>query len=516
MRKAREILRLKHELGLTNRQIGASLHLSHVSVGKYLQRAGEAGVAWPVPPTISDGELWDLLRGAQRPPEAAGRPLPSMAHVHRELRRSGVTLQLLWEEYRREQPSGYAYTQFCEYYKRFRGQLEPSLRQTYRAGEKLFVDWAGQTIPVWDGPGGQSREALLFVGVLGASDYLFAEAFENRQLPSWIEAHVHAWEFFGGVATITVPDNEKTGVTHACRYEPELNRTYEELAAHYGTVIIPARAGEPRDKAKVENGVLNAERRILAVLRDRRFFSLGELNQAIRQALKELNERPFQKLPGCRRDLFEQLDRPALRPLPAGRFELARWQKATVNIDYHVQVDWHFYSVPYRLIHQPVEARLTLRTVELFHGGRRVALHPRSSQRGGFTTDPAHRPNSHRRHLDWAPSRLIHWAEHEVGEQAGHAVRYILENRPHPEQGYRSCLGLMRLRRVYGAERLERACQRALRVEACTYRSIKSILQTGLDRQPLPGSPPDPASILHANVRGAAYYQQPEKEEPQC
>ena len=339
MRKAREILRLKHELGLTNRQIGASLHMSHVSVGKYLQRAGEAGLVWPLAPEINDGDLRDLLRAAQRPPEAAGRALPAMAQVHRELHRPGVTLQLLWEEYRREQPGGYAYTQFCEYYKRFRGQLEPSLRQTYQAGEKLFVDWAGQTITVWDAATGQSREVHLFVGVLGASDYIFAEAFENHQLPSWLEAHVHAWEFYGGVATITVPDNEKTGVTHACRYEPELNRTYEELAAHYGTVVIPARAGEPQDKAKVENAVLNAERRILAVLRDRKFFSLGELNQAIRQALHDLNERPFQKLPGCRRELFEQLDKPALRPLPAGRYELARWQKATVNIDYPPSAD---------------------------------------------------------------------------------------------------------------------------------------------------------------------------------
>jgi transposase len=516
MRKAREILRLKHELGLTNRQIGASLHMSHVSVGKYLQRAGEAGLAWPLAPEIDDGNLWDLLRAAQRPPEAAKRPLPSMAHVHRELRRPGVTLQLLWEEDRREHPGGYSYTQFCEYYKRFRGQLEPSLRQTYRAGDKLFVDWAGQTITVWDAQTGQSREVHLFVGVLGASDYIFAEAFENHQLPSWLEAHVHAWQFYGGVATITVPDNEKTGVTRACRYEPELNRTYQDLAAHYGTVVIPARAGEPQDKAKVENAVLNAERRILAVLRDRRFFSLGELNQAIRQALQELNERPFQKMPGCRRELFEQLDKPALRPLPAGRYELARWQKATVNIDYHIQSDWHFYSVPYRLVHQPVEVRLTLRTVEIFRDGRRVALHPRSSQRGGVTTDPAHRPKSHRQHLEWTPGRLIHWAEHEVGQHGGHVVRHILESKPHPEQGYRSCLGLMRLRRAYGQERLERACQRALRMEVCTYRSIKSMLQTGLDRQPLPGPVPAPVVILHPNVRGAEYYQHPTKEEVRC
>jgi len=516
MRKAREILRLKHELGLTNRQIGASLHLSHVSVGKYLQRAGSTGLGWPLPAGTDEGQLWELLRAAQRPPEAAGRPLPPMAQVHQELRRPGVTLQLLWEEYRRESPAGYAYTQFCEYYKRFRTQLEPSLRQSYKAGEKLFVDWAGQTIPLHDPTTGQSRPAHLFVAVLGASSYTYAEAFENHQLPAWIEAHVHAWEFFGGVTTLIVPDNEKTGVTHACRYEPVLNRTYREVAEHYGTVVIPARAGEPRDKSKVENAVLNAERRILAVLRDRRFFSLEELNAAVRQALQQLNERPFQKMPGCRRTLFEQLDRPALRPLPATRYELASWQKAKVNIDYHVQAAWHLYSVPYRLIHQPVEVRLTLRTVEIFHQGRRVALHQRSQQRGGVTTDPAHRPKSHQQHLAWTPGRLIHWADTAVGEHGGHVVRRILESKPHPEQGYRSCLGLMRLGRSYGKERLERACRRAVRLGTCNYRSIKSILMTGLDRQPLAAVSPPPPAIAHPNVRGAEYYQQPANEEAAC
>ena len=515
MRKAKEILRLKYELGLKNRQIGASLHLSHVSVGKYLQRASAAGLHWPLAPEMDDRRLEELLQAAERPPEPA-RPLPSMAAVHQELRRPGVTLQLLWEEYRREHPDGYAYTQFCEHYKRFRGQLEPSLRQSYRAGEKLFVDWAGPTILLVDPQTGQIRQVSLFVAVLGASDYIYAEAFENHQLPCWIEAHIHAWEFFGGVATITVPDNEKTGITRACRYEPELNRTYQELAEHYGTVVIPARAGEPQDKAKVENAVLNAERRILAVLRDRQFFSLAELNQAIRQALRELNERPFQKLPGCRRELFERLDRPALRPLPAQRYELARWQKAKVNIDYHLQVEWHMYSVPYRLVHQPVEVRLTTRMVEIFHQGRRVALHPRSTQRGGVTTDPGHRPKSHQRHLEWTPGRLVHWAQQDVGVYGGQVVRRILESKPHPEQGYRSCLGLMRLGRVYGPERLERACQRALRLEACSYRSIKSMLQTGLDRQPVPGPVPPPVVITHPNVRGAAYYQQTANEEVLC
>jgi len=508
MRKTKEILRLKYELGLSNRQIGASLHLSHVSVGLYLQRASQAGVVWPLPESITDDQLRDLLFASQKPPADAQRSLPPMSELHQQLRRKGVTLQLLWEEYRRNHPDGYAYTQFCEYYKRFRSQLEPALRQEYKAGERLFVDWAGMTVPLTDPATGQTRPAHLFVAVLGASNYTFAEAFENTQLPNWIEAHIHAWEFFGGVARLTVPDNTRTAVSQSCRYEPELHATYQDLAAHYGTVILPARARKPQDKAKVEAGVQNAERRILAALRDRQFFSLSELNQAIGVERRALNERPFQKMDGSRATWFVQIDRPALVPLPAQRYELALWRKAKANIDYHVQIDWHNYSVPYRLTNQPVEVRLSARTVEIFHRGQRVALHARSYQRGGFTTEAGHRPQSHQRHLEWSPARLIDWAQHQVGPHCAAAVRYILEHKPHPEQGYRSCLGLMRLGRRHGRPRLEQACQRALLLDVCSYRSIKSILDTKLETQPLL-SPPSVTKVLvtHDNLRGAPYYQ---------
>ncbi len=349
MRKTKEILRLKHELGLTNRQIASSLHLSHTCVDAYLRRARQAGIGWPIPEHFDEDQLRQLLLAAQKPPPESKRYLPPMDEVHRELRRKGVTLQLIWEEYHRTHPDGYGHTQFWEYYRRFCAQLDPALRQAHPAGERMFVDWAGLTIPLVDPQTGQSRPAHLFVAVLGASNYTFTEAFENTQLPSWIEAHVHAWEFFGGVARLTVPDNPKTAVTHACRYEPELNTSYQELAAHYGTVILPARARKPQDKAKVEAAVQHAERRILAVLRDQRFFSLAELNTAIRRELHSLNERPFQKLPGSRATLFAELDQPALQPLPATRYELALWRKAKANIDYHVQVDWHMDGdeVPY-------------------------------------------------------------------------------------------------------------------------------------------------------------------------
>ena len=507
MRKTKEILRLKYELGLTNRQIAVSLHLSHTCVGQYLRQAKQAGIGWPLPADLDEDQLRQLLRAAESP-SPPKRYLPPMEEVHRELRRKGVTLQLLWEEYHRTHPDGYAYTQFCEYYRRFCDQLEPALRQPHPAGERLFVDWAGMTIPLWDATTGQSRPAYLFVAVLGASNYTFAVAFENMRLPAWIEAHIQAWEFFGGVTRLTVPDNPKTAVTYACRYEPELTTSYQELAAHYRTVVLPARARQPQDKAKVEAGVQHAERRILAVLRDQRFFSLAELNAAVRRELHALNERPFQKLPGSRASLFADLDRPALLPLPATRYELAAWRQAKVNIDYHIQVDWHNYSVPYRLTHQTVEVRLSERTIEIFYRGQRVALHPRGQQRGGFTTDPAHRPKAHQRHLEWTPTRLIGWAQHQVGPQCAAAVRYILEHKPHPEMGYRSCLGLMRLSRVHGCQRLEQACQRALLLELCSYPSIKSMLTAKLENQPVPSAPVATKPLVtHDNLRGGHYYQ---------
>jgi len=511
MRKARDILRLKHETGLGVRQIARSLRISHGTVVNYLGRAAAAGIGWPLPEGTDDGQLQQLLFSSQKPPEDAVRVLPDMAELHKELRgkghRKGTTRQLLWEEYRAAHSEGYGYTQFCEYYKRFESALEPALRQPYKAGEKLFVDWAGETIPVVDPTTGTVRQVYLFVTALGASNYTYTEAFENTRLPFWIEAHIHAWEFYGGVTAITVPDNPKTAVTTPCRYEPALHRTYEELAAYYGTVVIPARSWEARDKAKVEEAVQNAERRILAVLRHQTFFSLAELNAAIRKALDDLNQRPFQKMPGCRAELFAELDKPALRPLPAQRYEMAEWREAKANIDYHVQVDWHCYSVPYRLANQAVEVRLGVRTVEIFYRGQRVALHARSHKRGGFTTDPAHRPKSHQQHLDWTPSRLVGWSSKEVGPQCGQAVARLLEDKPHPEQGYRACLGIMRLGRRYGAVRLESACRRAVLLDACSYQSIKSILATAADRQPLPENKTTAGqTILHENVRGRDYY----------
>lgn len=502
MRKAKEILRLRYELGLTHRQIGRSCEVSHVTVGEYLRRAEAAGLRWPLPPEVSEAALEALLAPAPKP---APRPLPPMEQLRQELSRRGVTLRLLWEEYRAIHPDGYGYTQFCDYYRRWRQQLEPSLRQPYKAGEKLFVDWAGQTVPLWDAATGVSRPAHIFLGTLGASSYTYAEAFDNMRQSAWSAGHVNAFTYFGGVPKILVPDNTKTGVLKACRYEPDLNPGYQELAAHYGTVVIPARAREPTDKAKVEAAVLHVERRILAALRDRKFFSLGELNAAIRQLLEEVNRQPFQKMAGSRLELFEQLDRPALLPLPSQPYESAAWRKAKVNIDYHVQIDWHLYSVPYQLVHREVEVRLTDKTVELFLAGQRVAAHPRSHVKGGFSTDNAHRPKAHQQHLDWTPSRLIAWAG-TIGACCGQAVAQLMADKPHPEMGYRACLGIIRLSRRYGRERLEAACRRALERSVCTYRSIQSILATGLDQHAAPELVSPAPALQHTNLRGAEYY----------
>ena len=513
MRKLKEILRLKHQAGLTDRQIGRSCSLSHTTVSTYLQRAAQAGVSWPLSEEMEEEQLQALLGDSSGRPSSPSRPLPDMAYVHQELKRKGVTRQLLWEEYRFQHPDGYGYTQFCEYYSRWKSKLAPVLRQRYIAGEKTLVDWAGMTIPWLNAAEQQDEEAFLFIAVLGASNYTFAEAFANQQLFNWIEAHIHAFEFFGGVSQVLVPDNPRTGVRRACYYEPELNRTYEEMGVHYGTVILPTRPYAPRDKAKAESAVLHAERRLLAALRDQTFFGVGQINSALRPLLAQLNARPFQKMHGSRRALFEKLDQAALQPLPAHRYQIGYWRKAQATIDYHVQVDWHAYSVPYTLARQTVEVRLSARTVEIFHQGRRVALHARSFQRGDFTTDPAHRPKSHQHHLDWSPGRLIDWGK-TIGPHTGQAVRALLASKPHPEQGYRSCLGLRRLARDYGPERMEAACHRALHLHSVSYKSLHSILKTGIDQQPLP-SPKRPVSVplsTHANLRGAPYYQTPDSE----
>jgi transposase len=505
MRKIREILRLHLGEGLSRRKVGAAVGLPYTTVADYLGRARAAGLSWPLPAAMDDAALEARLF-VTTPRAIVSRPLPDFAEVHTELRRKGVTLQLLWLEYRERHPAGCQYSQFCNLYRRWRRRVDVVMRQEHRAGEKLFVDFPGQTVPVVDPRTGEIAQAEIFVAVLGASNYTYAEAVPSQALPHWIAAHVHAFAYFRGCPQVLVPDNLRAGVTRAHRYEPDLNRTYAEMAAHYGAAVIPARPNKPRDKAKAEAGVLVVERWILARLRKRTFFALAELNAAIRELLEGLNRRPFKKLAGSRRTLFEELDRPALKPLPARAYELATWRLATVNIDYHVEAERHWYSVPHQLAGQRVDVRLSATTVEAFHRGRRVASHVRDDRPYRHTTDPAHMPASHRAHLEWTPGRIVRWAR-ASGPQTAALVEGVLTSRPHPEQGYRACLGILRLGKTYGDARLEAACGRALALRAFSYRSVESILKTGLDRQPLLALAPPPVPLRrHENLRGPAYY----------
>lgn len=510
MRKTREILRLRWADKRSLREVGLACGVGSTTVHDVLARAKAAGLTWPLADDLDDAALEAKLYA---PPEAGReRPLPDFAAIYREMKRRGVTLELLWQEYRAEHPNdGYGYSRFCDLYREWRGQLDVVMRQEHRAGEKLFVDWAGMTMPIVDATTGEVKEHPVFVAALGASSFTYAEVFESQALRCWIAGHVHAFEYVGGVTAITVPDNPKTAVIGPDFYEPDLHATYAEMAQHYGTAVIPARVRRPRDKAKVENAVLQVERWVLAPLRDQTFFSIAEANRAIRERLDWLNDRPLSRLDGSRRSLWQEIDRPALRPLPARRFEIPEWKvNVGVNIDYHVEFDRHSYSVPHALRRHRVDVRATATIVEVFAKGRRVASHRRSYKRGGFTTDPAHMPDAHRRYAEWTPSRMIRWAE-TIGPETALTVRAVLESRPHPEQGFRSCLGIIRLADRYDTERVEGACQRARRIGAPSYRSVKSILKNGLDQLPLPASAPEPElPLFHDHIRGPEYYEKGE------
>jgi transposase len=506
MRKTKEILRQKWLLGRSHRAIAASVGVGAGSVSEVAGRATTAGLgSWAAVEPLDEATLEVRLY----PSSAAGkpRPLPDPAYLHTELRRKGVTLQLLHVEYLEQHRDGYGYTQFCEHYRRWLACHAPTMRQVHRAGEKLFVDYSGKKPHVTDPKTGECVEVELFVAVLGASNYTYVEATRSQQGRDWIASHIRALEFLGAVPTAIVPDQLKSGVRRACRYEPGIQRTYEDLATHYGTTIIPARPKHPRDKAKVEVGVLIAQRWILARLRNQTFFSLDELNQRIADLVEELNDRTMKVYRESRRQLFDRLDRPALRPLPTTRFQYAEWKQVRVNIDYHVEVDHHYYSVHHTLIHEPLDARVSAATIEIFRRGERIASHVRSFERGRHTTVTEHMPTSHQKHLEWSPSRLTHWAS-TIGVHTAQLVGAILADRPHPEQGYRSCLGILRLGKRYGDERLEAACARALTAGARSYRHVDSILKHGLDRVPVVNhdAPDEAQPIAHENVRGRDYY----------
>ena len=520
MRKIREVLRLKDELSLSHRAISASMGISRSTVSEYVARAERAGLTWAAAKDLSDAEVEARLFHQVGRNEPQKRAPIDFVWVHQELRRPGVTLQRLWTEYQEGVASGpsgyrpYQYSQFCDLYKEYRSKLSPSMRQVHPAGEKAFLDFSGKKPSYIDPATGEETEAELFVMVLGASNYTYAEATRSQKVEDFVSATVRGLTYYGAVPALLVPDQLKSAVNKSDWCEPEVNATYAEMAQHYGLAVVPARPGKPRDKAKVEACVQVAQRWIVACLRNRRFFSLDELNTAIWELLEGLNTRPFQKLEGCRRSAFESIDRPAMKPLPAQRYELGRWkQKVGVNIDYHVEYDHRYYSVPCELVNEKVELRVTERIVEVWRGGVRVTSHERSyGPKGTAVTKLEHRPRSHREFGDWPPERLVTWAQ-KTGPSTAEVIRAILSRGPHPESGRRACLALLRMGDRYGGERLEAACARALRIGNPTRKSVEAILKSGLDRVAV-SSDVEGSPITHENIRGGDYFDRGETRTP--
>lgn len=509
MQKLKDVLRLRYSAELSIRQIAASLRLSSGVVSKYISRAQAAGLGWPLPGDLSEAELAHLLQPGRSVGSAEAATEPDFTAIREELGNKGMTLQLLWEEYAEAHPdSHYSYSRYTVLYRQWRARQQLSMRQVHRAGEKLFIDYCGPTMAVVNPSTGEVRTAQVFVAVLGASSYTYAEATWSQSLPDWVGSHVRAFEFYGGVPQLVVPDNLKSAVTKACRYDPDLNPAYQQMAEHYGVAVMPARPYKPKDKSKAEVGVQVVERWIMMRVRKHTFFTLAALNQAIRFLLEDLNQRPFKKRPGSRRSQFEHVDQPALKPLPDSPYQYRDIKKARVHLDYHVEYDQHFYSVPYQLVKQAVMVHVGQTSVAITHQGKQVALHPRSFNKGGHSTDPNHMAKAHRKHQQWSPQRFLKWAA-DIGPHTVTVVEHQLVSRPHPEHGYRACLGLLNLTKKYGQQRLEAACQRAHRINAMTYKSINSILSNSLDKVPLEPSDTDDQIALpleHDNVRGADYY----------
>jgi len=508
LRKIKEVLRLKYDCGISEREIARSCQVSRSTVADYLRRAAAAKLSWTEASSLTQTQLEERLFPTEHIPSTVKRPPPDCEYIYNELRtyrKFNLTLSQLWLEYKQSHPDGYQYTQFCEHYWRWRKKLDYIMRQEHRGGEKLFIDYS-DGLSIVDISTGEFIPTQLFLAVWGASNYTYAEATLSQTLPDWIGSHTHAFEYFGFVPRVLVPDNLKSGVSKACKYEPEINPTYSDMAEHYGCAVLPARPRKPRDKAKVENGVLVAQRWILAVLRRRTFYSLTELNTAISECLERLNNRPMRKLKKSRRELFETLDQPNALPLPQKPYEYAEWSKAKVQLNYHIEVDRHYYSVPYQLLHERLDIRLTATIVETFHKGERVAAHVRLYTKNGYTTLPEHMPPSHRYYAEWNPARFIQWAG-KTGEATARLVEKVLSTRPYPEQGYKACLGIINLTRDYDPPRVEAAARRALEFNSCSYRSMKAILSAGLDRHDNGAQPALPGLLPHQNIRGQEYYQ---------
>jgi transposase len=505
MKNIKEILRLVNENNLSTRQIAKSCGCSPSTVTAIIERYEGTELPWQAFKALDEAEMEAKLYPQEI--NSSKKELPDWDYIHKELKKKGVTLQLLWQEYKEAYPNGVMYSQFCDHYLKWRKLRNISMHQIHKAGEKIFVDWSGETMYVTDRNTGERKPAYIFIGVLGASDMIYAEAFSTEKLDSWISAHVNMFNYFQGVSQIIVPDNLRTGVKKPCFYEPEIHPTYLEMANHYGTAIIPARVRKPKDKPLAENGVLIAERWIIAKFRNQTFFSFYELNRTIRTTIEDINNKPFQKMEGSRRLLYENIDKPALLPLPVEPYELAIWKHARVNIDYHVEYEGKLYSVPYQLIGQEVDLRITEKAIEIIHKGKRVAVHSRlHGKNREYSTVSEHMPEKHKKAAEWTPERMIKWAG-TVGPNTAELVTKIMEIHKHPEVAFRACMGIIRLSDKYTATRVENASCRALKNRSISYKSVESILKSGLDLLPQE-EPKEMPPVTHHNIRGIKYYSQ--------
>lgn len=504
MKKLKEVARLLLECNLGVRPIARACDISTSTASAYVEKFKELGAPYKEICEIDEDALFDLLfPGGEK---TSTKPLPDFTYLMGEMKKKGVTLQLLHEEYKKDNPDGYERSQFYQLYRDWIKKTDPVMRFTHKAGEKMFVDFSGDKPHYQDPATGEIIEVELFVSVLGASSYIFAYALPDQTVGSFVKGNIRAFEYYGGCTDCLIIDNLKAGVTHACYYDPEINKTLAAMAEHYHSAVIPTRVAKPKDKAKVENAVLQAQRRIIATLRNRTFFSCAELNEAIREEVKKLNLRPMAGMNKSRNDLFIEIEKPALRPLPEERFVIAFWKKAKVHIDYHVPVEKTYYSVPYTLIGEMVDIRYTGDGVEIYHKGKRAASHIRVNKPGAFITENLHMPSEHRQYLEWTPARIQKWGE-TIGPYTKALMEEIMEHRTHPEHGFRSCLGIIRLSKTYSPERVENACKRALEIGAYNYRSVKSLLQRGLENAISAGENKKIVP-LHTNIRGNEYYRE--------
>jgi len=502
----REVFRLKFENKMSNRAISVALNISKTTVSAYLTRANIFGITtYSQIQTLSDDELKVKIFSASIVGDKKQLSKIDFTYIHKELKRKHVTLKLLWKEAAVKDSSfSISYSQYCRYYHNWQKNNQLSMKQVHKAGEKTFIDYAGTTIPVVNAKTGEINEAQIFVAALGCSQYTYIEATWTQSSKDFLNSNIHAFEYFGGCSEILVPDNLKSGVTKACRYEPSINKSYRELAKHYGAVVIPARVRKPKDKAIVEGSVLIASRWIIAALRDRIFFTLDELNTAIWELLDNYNNQAFQKREGSRQSIFEGIERETLKKLPSSRFEIADWKNVKANIDYHIEVEHCYYSVPFKLRGKEMQAHYSDNSVEIFSNGQRVAIHPRLHRKGQTSTIKEHMPKGHQDYGDWKPSRIINWAN-TLGPDVKNAIEFLLNGREHPQLSYRSCLGIIRLEKYYSKERLNNACKRAIEIGGVSFKSIKSILEKGLDSQPILKNGDE--KIEHENIRGAEYFQ---------